>query len=466
MLNYIRYSRNILGMNARNLSYIRPHNYKRAIRIADDKLLTKKILKNYVRVPKLIGKIASLADLDTFNWSKLPDSFVLKPNYGYGGEGILIVQGRKKNKENTWVRADKTLVTIEDLKSHIIDILDGDYSLSNIPDIAFFEERVLLHSNFKPYTYRGIPDIRVIVFNKVPVMAMLRIPTHSTKGKANLHLGGIGVGIDIATGTTTTAIMHNTVIDHLPGKKVVLSGIKIPFWKDILFSAVKAQTVSRVGFLGADVAIDAEKGPVFLELNARPGLSIQLANMDGLLARLKRVEGLVVPTIEKGIKIGMNLFGGEIEEEIEEISGKKVIGSIEKVTIKGKNDSEATVEAKIDTGADSSSIDKKLACELGYKHVIRYFNSIILPKKFSRKDIKEIELKLNSEHIIKCIDLHRIDAIYAANGVLFRPVIALKLIIDGVEIPAKVSISDRKELKYNTIIGKKDLGRFLIDIRR
>ena len=116
MLNYIRYSRNILGMNARNLSYIRPYNYKRAIRIADDKLLTKKILKNHVLVPKLIGKIASIADIESFNWSKLPDSFVLKPNYGYGGEGILIVHARKKNKVDTWVRADKSLVTIDDLK--------------------------------------------------------------------------------------------------------------------------------------------------------------------------------------------------------------------------------------------------------------------------------------------------------------------------------------------------------------
>ena len=53
--------------------------------------------------------------------------------------------------------------------------------------------------------------------------------------------------------------------------------------------------------MGADIAIDRDHGPVFLELNARPGLSIQIANLDGLLGRLQRVEGLKIKTAEKGV---------------------------------------------------------------------------------------------------------------------------------------------------------------------
>jgi len=35
----------------------------------------------------------------------------------------------------------------------------------------------------------GLPDIRIICFNMVPVIAMLRIPTELSDGKANLHSG-------------------------------------------------------------------------------------------------------------------------------------------------------------------------------------------------------------------------------------------------------------------------------------
>ena len=120
-------------------------------------------------------------------------------------------------------------------------------------------------------------------------MAMLRLPTRESDGKANLQQGGVGVGIDMASGVTTTAVYHkNTIIEYLPGTRLVLSGIRIPYWKNMLNLAVRAQEISGLGFLGADVAIDRDRGPVFLELNARPGLSIQIANLDGLLGRLAK----------------------------------------------------------------------------------------------------------------------------------------------------------------------------------
>lgn len=229
------------------------------------------------------------------------------------------------------MKADGSVITIADLKSHIENILDGTFSLSNKPDIAFFEERLKLLKLFKPYTWKGIPDIRIIVFNRVPVMAMLRLPTKDSGGKANLQLGAIGVGVDMANGTTTSAIVgKGRLIEYVPETRLLLSGLKIPRWKDILTMAVKAQEISGLGFLGADVAIDRDAGPVILELNARPGLSIQLANMAGLKERLERVKGVKIKSVDHGVRVGMNLFGGEIEENIEGLSGKRVIGSVEK----------------------------------------------------------------------------------------------------------------------------------------
>jgi len=327
MFESIRASKNILGMNARNLTYIRPHNLKKAKRLADDKIRSKRMLKKAgVPVPRLIAQISSRHTLENFDWGILPPSFVIKPNKGLGGEGIIVIYGRKKGTKDIWIKSNGKTVTVEELKTHIGHILDGEYSLSNTPDIAFFEERLKLSKTFRPYAYKGIPDIRIIIYNKVPVMAMLRLPTKESGGKANLQQGGVGVGIDMAQGTTTTAVQGKSkIIEYVPGTRLLLSGLKIPYWDEMLILAIKAQEASGLGFLGADVAIDRDNGPVFLELNARPGLSIQVANMAGLKRRLERVEGLKIKSAIRGAAVGKSLFGGEIEEEVESTSGKSVI---------------------------------------------------------------------------------------------------------------------------------------------
>lgn len=453
-------------MNARNLDYIRPYNLKKAKRIADDKILSKRILKKAgLPVPRLIAKIKSSEELENFDWSSLPSSFALKPNRGFGGEGIVVVYGRKKGRSDAWVKASGELVTVGDLISHIRNIIDGTYSLFNNPDIAFFEERLTLLKLFKPYAFKGIPDIRVIVFNKVPVMAMLRLPTKDSGGKANLQQGAIGVGIDLATGTTTTAVLgKGRHIEYIPGTRLLLSGIRIPYWKDILKFAVQAQEVSGLGFLGADVAIDSERGPVFLELNARPGLSIQIANLAGLKERLERVKGIKIKTLERGVRVGMNLFGVEIEEEVEDISGKKVIGTVEKAKFIGKNGKETEVDVKIDTGAMSTSIDVELAKELGFGEVLDFFEKIDLPTDFAREDAQKIMKELKQQH--KHPDLFDIDIIFSSHGVSIRPKVKMIFVMDDLSIVANVNIVKREDLKFSAIIGKRNLGRFLVDVTK
>jgi len=464
IINYLKKSRQILGMNSRNLEYIRPNNRRSAKKIADDKLLSKRILKkNDIAVPGLIAKIKNNDDLENFDWTKLPDSFVLKPNRGFGGEGIIVVYGRKKHRDDAWVKADRSIITIDDLKAHVRNILDGSYSLSNTPDIAFFEERLKLLKLFKPYAYKGIPDIRVIVFNKVPVMAMLRLPTKDSHGKANLQQGAIGVGIDMATGTTTTAVQGKyKLIDYVPGTRLYLSGIRIPYWKDILNLAVKAQEISGLGFLGADIAIDNEKGPVILELNARPGLSIQIANLSGLKARLNRVSGLKIKTAAKGIRVGMDLFGGEIEEELEEISGRKVIGLVEKIRLVGKDEKEIEVEAKIDTGAGFSSIDTEIASQLGFQETIKGFDN----RNFDYEKLKLLSPEERKEIFKGIPDLADTAIIHSSHGTTYRPMIKISIIMDNREVIAKVNVIDRSNLKFPVIIGSRNLGKFLIDVNK
>lgn len=464
MFDFFTKSHKLLGMNARNLGYVRSYNRKRGMRVADNKLVCKNILlKNNLPVSLLIGKIRSVDELENFDWNKLPNSFALKPNRGFGGEGILVVYGRKKNRPDAWVKADGSVVTIDDIKTHIRNILDGSFSLSNTPDSAFFEERLKLLKLFKPYAFKGIPDIRVIVFNKVPVMAMLRLPTRSSDGKANLQQGAIGLGIDMATGTTTTAIQgKGQIIEYVPGTRLALSGIKIPYWKQILKMSVQAQEISGLGFLGADVAIDRDRGPVILELNARPGLSIQLANLSGLKERLDRVKGLRIKTTEKGVRMGMDLFGGEIEEELEEISGRRVIGCIETVKLIGKDGKEIEVKAKVDTGADSSSIDFELAKQLGFEATVTAYQKIA--KDWS--EISHLGKEKRWEMFENIPDVVGTVPITSSHGTTYRVKIPIDILMDTLRFSSHPTLIDRSKLEYQVIIGRKNLKRFLIDVNK
>jgi predicted ATP-grasp superfamily ATP-dependent carboligase len=61
-----------------------------------------------------------------------------------------------------------------------------------------------------------------------------------------------------------------------------LSAVQVPCWADVLLLAARSHNAIPLGYFGIDIVIDAQLGPVILELNARPGLSIQLANHRGL----------------------------------------------------------------------------------------------------------------------------------------------------------------------------------------
>ena len=63
----------------------------------------------------------------------------------------------------------------------------------------------------------------------------------------------------------------------------------MPEWDKILDIAVTCQEMTGLGYLGVDLMIDETIGPLMIEVNARPGLAIQMANGVGLLRRLEPV---------------------------------------------------------------------------------------------------------------------------------------------------------------------------------
>jgi alpha-L-glutamate ligase-like protein len=281
----------ILGMNERNADFVLPYNPRSLYQLVDDKRKTKALAIEYgIPVPRLYAvveiehQIAGLARLLAPH-----GEFVVKPAHGSGGEGILVVESRSDGR---YRRSNGLIMTAEDLGYHISNILSGMYSLGGIPDCALIEYRVNFDPLLAELSHLGVPDIRIVVFRGVPVMAMIRAPTRLSDGKANLHQGAVGVGVDMVTGRTCNGIWRECRVEEHPDTGGELAGLRIPHWDDILTMAARCNDMVGMGYIGVDIVLDRDLGPLMLELNARPGLSIQLATRTGLLPRLRYLEGL------------------------------------------------------------------------------------------------------------------------------------------------------------------------------
>lgn len=312
------HERGIMGMNQRNISYVGRYNDRRLYPNVDNKLLTKELaLEEGLAVPELIGVVKYQHDVGTLE-IVLPKSggFCIKPVQGSGGKGILVVTGRENGQ---FIKASGSKISLDDVKRHVSNILAGLFSLGGDPDVAMIESLIEFDPMFDGYSHLGVPDIRLIVFKGYPVMGMLRLATAASDGKANLHQGAVGVGINIANGQAVSAVQFNQPIKNHPDTAKPLDKIRISNWQNLLELAARCYEVSELGYLGVDLVLDKAKGPLVLELNARPGLSIQIANQSGLLPRLSEIEGLRLRrprSVEQRIKFSMENFShSEIESD-------------------------------------------------------------------------------------------------------------------------------------------------------
>lgn len=281
----------VLGINARNAELIARWNERRFYPRVDNKLLARRLAEaKGVRVARLIATVEAYGELRQLG-ARLEGErdFVIKPVHGAMGNGVLVITDRDRD---SFLRSDGVRLSLSDLEYHLAGILAGLYSLGGRVDAAMVEERLVTHEVFSKLAVRGVPDVRVIVFRGVPVMAMTRLPTHESRGRANLHQGAVAAGIDLATGRTTCGIHHNRPVSRHPETGEALAGMSIPLWDELLELSARCAEAFELGYIGVDLVLDARHGPVLLEANARPGLSIQLANGAGLWPRLRRVAEL------------------------------------------------------------------------------------------------------------------------------------------------------------------------------
>lgn len=297
----------VVGINMRNARFLLPNNPRRLYELVDNKLRTKALAEEFgmtvaetycvVRNPHDANRIDKLLDGR--------EAFVIKPTRGSGGKGIMVID---KRQGKNFVKPSGTEVTPADLRNHVSNILAGLFSLGGKRDYALVEYRVQPATLLTDMSFQGAPDIRVVMLHGYPVMAMLRASTKESDGRSNLHQGAVGVGIDIATGMSVRAIHHGRPITHHPDLGIGLIGVQIADWDTILHMAVTCQEMTGLGYLGVDIMIDEDKGPLMIEVNARPGLAIQMANGIGLMRRLEPVveQHLKNPTADLEMKIAFS----------------------------------------------------------------------------------------------------------------------------------------------------------------
>jgi len=345
----------LLGQNARNLKYIKWFNSKMARKLADSKLQTKYFLKEKgIPVPETLAVLKKHEEITNDLIEKLEPPFVIKPNAGFGWKWIIVVNSLDSSGKfitNTWKVFSK-----KDIQVHLLSILDGFFSLSGSRDRVIIEKKIEIDNQVHILWKYWLPDIRIIVFNMVPVMAMLRIPTEKSWWKANLHSWACAAWIDIWSGKLTYITQHWKIVKSVPWIWDI-RWLVLPNWNKMLEMAVSVQKETWIWYLGCDIVMDEKDWPLLLEINIRPGLEVQVANLARLKDRLERVEWIHVNSVEKWVRLWKDLFSWDIDEKIKNLSGKKVLWQREYITLNYK-EKKYKYLTEINTGQNSSFIDK------------------------------------------------------------------------------------------------------------
>jgi len=281
--------RGVLGMNARNYYIIGRNNKRSLYPLVDDKVQTKTLAdKIDINTPHKIGVIEHQYEVkDLLKVVAGHSEFVIKPAHGSQGKGVLVI---KQFSGEEFTTASGKKLGFNEVYQHVSNILSGLYSLGGQYDTALIEELVHFSDVFQNFSYQGIPDVRVIVYKGYPIMSMMRLATKESDGRANLHQGAVGVGLDMRSGRANNAVSHNMPIAIHPDTGADLMTLQVPMWREHLMIGAQAYEMTGLGYLGADIVLDKFRGPMMLELNARPGLAIQIANCRGLKEVIKNVD--------------------------------------------------------------------------------------------------------------------------------------------------------------------------------
>jgi len=439
------------------------------ILLANDKYKSKKFLnERWIPVPKTFDLITNRTDLYNYDFSRFADEEVIaKPCNGSRGRWIYRIKPivtpedahliwtnsmfdrfftQQSPYPNQWYKVGSEVLPDQALRRYLVDVLDGKNSMGRWGDNLLLEELIIPGSGFEKFCEQWLADIRVIVFNLIPVAAMLRVPTEESDGKANLDRGGIGLGINVSTGKIQSMFQNGVIHkQNFPEPYASFENKKLSYRNDILSYSSKVQYFANLWYLALDRVITQE-WPKLLEINARAGLKFQLAAILPLRNRLDKIKDMKVSDPEKGVEIAKTLF---TEDKGQLISASKVIYLSQHAKLKKKSleDRITTMDVVVDVdikrqrttiGKQVKSFlwkkNKSYTLELATNHVsFRDFqykdssktedNTIIIWRDLAQDYyIKPIKKIFTWSHIISNKNLveHEIDKLHILDEKLYK----------------------------------------------
>lgn len=280
--------RDVVGINFRNHVLVHENNPGKHHFLANDKAVCKTVLhKHHIPTPETYALVRGMNDIPkALKAIRDKEAVAIKPASGSGGSGILIL---KNEGDGTWSKPSGKILNERHLTWHLANILYGMFSKGE-SDQAIIEYCLKPHPFFENIYSQGVPDFRIIMLGDQRVMAMLRMPTAESDGKANLHAGAIGIGVDLETGELKTGFDGKQRLNRHPDSAVRFAGLILPEWEKTLRVAQETARLFPLAYLGIDIVFDAVFGPMVIEINIRPGISIQNVNREGLKAAIGRLE--------------------------------------------------------------------------------------------------------------------------------------------------------------------------------
>lgn len=271
----------VLGLNRRN-AHIARVNDRRPIWLAKDKLATKERLEGEgIPTAPTLAVLPNARAVRAFDWDTLPDQWVMKPARGSRGLGVWVVTGASgEGRHRRWHVGGRRLRRSQ-LRRAASSIVYGDASDTE-DDVAMIEPLLRSPGALAEVADVGLPDIRIVCDGALPLLAMMRIPTHASGGRGNLHQGGVGAAVDMVSGRVTRTLLDGRAGAFHPDTGHPIVGLQIPNWSSIVSMSTRCAAATELGYVGVDVVVDERYGPLVLEVNSHPGLEIQNVAKRGL----------------------------------------------------------------------------------------------------------------------------------------------------------------------------------------
>lgn len=126
----------LVGIGQRNADFVLRYNQRKYYPRVDDKLITKALaIEAGLPVPELYAVVREEHEIAELH-EKIRDreQFVVKPAHGSGGDGILVVTGRRGEK---YRRSNGALMGREEFEHHLSNMLSGLFSPAGNPTTSW-----------------------------------------------------------------------------------------------------------------------------------------------------------------------------------------------------------------------------------------------------------------------------------------------------------------------------------------